>query len=113
MAVTAVKVVPTSLLPNAAAAFGSAVPTGVVQTLTRAVFVNIDTVVHNISVYCVPLAGTAGGANQLIKSQAIEPGATYISPELAGLNMLPGDQLWAFADTANEVNMTISGVQLS
>ena len=113
MTVTAVKPVPTQFLAAAAAALGTAVPIGVVQTITRAVFVNTDTVPHQVTAYCVPNAGAAGPANVLVPTVTIQPGQTYVSPELAGLNMIVGDQLWAFADVANKVNFTVSGVQLT
>jgi len=113
MTITAVKPVPTQLLAGSATALGTPVPSGVVQNLTRVSFANTDTSAHQVTVYCVPTSGSPGAGNEVLPATTIQPGQTYVSPELSGLNMIAGDQLYAFADTANKVNITASGVQFS
>jgi hypothetical protein len=76
----------------------------------RAVFSNTDTSPHTIT---VNIGTTATAANQIINARTLAAGETYVSPELAGLVIPAGQQMWALASTATIVNMTMSGITIT
>lgn len=114
MTVRITKIYPTADLTNTSTAIGTAVAAGVSQVIKRAVFNNHDTSTpRSVTVYVVASAGSATAANQIITAKVLQPGEAYVSPELAGLELIAGDQLYALADTASKVNLTISGITVS
>lgn len=115
MTITAIKIVPTQFLTNASAAYGTAPASNVIQNITRAVFSNTDTAPHAITVNVVASGGSADTGNQLVSpiGRILQPGETWVSPELAGLNLVGGDQIYAHTDAASVVNVTISGLQIT
>lgn len=113
MSVLNTKLVATTTLTNAAAPYGSPCPNGVTQTVSRAVFANTDSVPHTVTAYCVATGGTAGVGNTILPARTLQPGESYVSPELAALTLNPGDQLYANASTGAVVTITVSGVQIS
>ena len=115
MTTQATKLVPTTLLTGASASYGSAPGAGVVQIIQRAVFCNTDAATHAITVNIVPAAGSASSDNEVINpiGRVLQPGETYVSPELAGMELIAGDLIFAFCDTASKVNMTISGLTVT
>ncbi|CAB4142365.1 hypothetical protein UFOVP1414_65 [uncultured Caudovirales phage] len=83
------------------------------QTLIkRAVFTNVDTSPRTITVHRVPVSGSASNANRVISSFRLSPGQSYVAVELANMVLNAGDSIQAFADTANLVNVTMSGFAL-
>jgi hypothetical protein len=115
MTITAVKIVPTQFLTNTSAAYGTPPAIGVVQQITRAVFVNTDTAAHAITVNVVASGGSATASNEVVAptGRILQPGETWVSPELAGLNLVGGDQIYAHTDASSAVTMTVSGLQIT
>lgn len=98
-------------LPNAAASIYT-VPALGQTVIKRAVFTNVDTVPHTITVHRVPSGGAAAAANRVISAFRITPGEAYVANELANMVLNSGDAIFALADTANQVNVTMSGFTL-
>jgi predicted ribonuclease toxin of YeeF-YezG toxin-antitoxin module len=113
MTVKVLKIVATTVLTNASAAYGTAVGTGVTQVIKRAIFSNTSGSPATLTVNIVPTAGSAVVGNQVINARTIQNGETYISPELAGMELITGDQIYANASANTAINMTISGIQVS
>lgn len=77
----------------------------------RAIFCNTDTVPHTITINIT--TGTSSAANTVISTRTISPGETYVSPELAGQVLPPGASVRGLCSTANEVNLTMSGLTVT
>lgn len=112
MTVSPLKIVPTTVLSTVATAYGSAVGVGFQQMIRRAVLTNYSTA--GVPTITVNIASTTGStlSNQLI-SRALQVGETYVAPELAGMILRPGEQVYASCSLSSSVNMTISGIQVS
>jgi hypothetical protein len=83
------------------------------QTLIkRAVFTNTDTSPRTITVHRVPNLGSAAIGNRVISSFRLSPGQAYVAVELANMILNGGDAIFALADTASQVNVTMSGFTL-
>ncbi len=113
MAVAVIKIVATTQLTASSAGYGTVVPSGVKQVIKAAVFSNTGTVPRTITANVVPAAGTASVSNQLINARTLQAGETYKSPELSGMTLVSGDQVFMNASANTDVNVTISGVQVS
>jgi hypothetical protein len=113
MTVQNIKPVPTQALSNVSAPYGGSVPSGVTWSITRAVFVNTDTVPRTITANCVAASGAPLTGNTMIPGRTLQPGETYVSTELAGLTMVTGDELYANASVVNVVTLTVSANQIS
>lgn len=98
-------------LSNAAASIYTAPALGQ-AVIKRAVFTNVDTVPHTITVHRVPSGGSALTANLVISAFRLTPDESYIANELANMVLNGGDAIFALADTANQVNVTMSGFTL-
>lgn len=85
-------------------------PANTQTVVSSAVFTNVDSVARILTAYVVRSGGTAGAANTLIKSQSIAAGVAYVSPELAGVILGPGDLIQAKADANTAITCAeISG----
>lgn len=112
MALTPTLLIPITQLPNAVASQGG--PTTPARWwIKRAVFANSDSATHSITVYHVPSGGSPGVSNIIISGFVLavagSPGATYVASELTDQIFKPGDTLQCFSDTANKVNVIVSG----
>ncbi len=99
---------PSAPLSNTAAAIYTT-PTAGRTVVRRAVFTNTDTSPRTITVHRVPLSGSAVTANVLIQARRLAPGEAYVAPELASMVLNGGDAIFAAADVAGVVNVTMSG----
>lgn len=113
MTVKITKLVAATQLTASSVLYGAACPANVTQIIKRAVFSNTDVAPRTITVNIVPTAGSATAANQIINARALQAGETYVSPELSGYELVPGDQIFALADVTLKVNMTVNGIQVS
>ncbi|MDE2439728.1 MAG: hypothetical protein KGP14_01795 [Betaproteobacteria bacterium] len=113
MTVKLIKIVAATMLTNTSAAYGSSVGTGVTQVVKRAVFSNTSGSSVTITVNIVPQGGAVSTTNQIINARTLQAGESYVSPELAGLELITGDQVYAQASVISAINMTISGIQVS
>lgn len=99
---------PGTQLTNAAASVYT-VPTNGLAVIRRAVFVNVDTAPHVITVHRVPSGGTAVVGNKVISSRRLSPGESYVAPELTNMTLGSGDSIQALADANSVVNAFLSG----
>lgn len=89
-------------------------PTNTKTIVTEATFTNVDTVARLLTVYIVRSGGSAGAANTLIAARSLAKGEAYVSPELAGQVLGPGDFIQAKADANTAITCAgISGYQVS
>lgn len=102
---------PSVQLSNSAAAIYTAPALGQ-AVIKRAVFTNTDTVPHTITIHRVPSGGTALTSNLLVSGYRLTPGESYISNELSNMVLNGGEAIYALADTASQVNVTMSGFTL-
>ena len=112
MALYPVLLLASTQLPNAVASQGG--PTSPTKWLVkRAVFTNTDTAAHTITVHHVPNGGSPSAGNIVIEVYGLgpqgQPGHTYVAAELTDMIFNSGDTLQCFSDTANVVNVTVSG----
>lgn len=78
--------------------------------ITKASFVNTDTVARLLTVNLIRSGGSASAANTLIDAVAIPAGGSYLAPELVGQILNAGDFVQAKADAGSVVNCTgVSG----
>lgn len=83
-------------------------PANTKTIVTEATFTNVDTVARLLTVYIVRSGGTASAANTLISAKSIAAGEAYVSPELAGQILGPGDFIQAKADANTAI--TVAGI---
>lgn len=112
MALYPVLLLASTQLPNAVASQGG--PTSPTKWLIkRVVFTNTDTAAHTITAHHVPNGGAAGAGNIVLEAYGLgpqgQPGHTYVAVEFTDMVFNSGDTFQAFADSANLVNVTISG----
>ena len=64
------------------------------------------------SLACTPCHSarrSASTSNMVLDAYSISPGASYVSPELAGVTLAGGDAIYALA-AVGSVNLMINGV---
>lgn len=114
MTVRAVPIVRNLQLPNAVAAQFTS-PANTITVIKRAVFTNTSAGARTVTAHVVPSGQAVANATMVINGQAlaIPPGAgsSYVSPELAGIVLQPGDSLQCFADAATSVTLNVNGIQ--
>jgi hypothetical protein len=108
MSISPAVLVPTTALAAAAAAIYT-VPANGQSVVKSAVFTNIDTVTRTITVHRVPSGGSVTTANMMVSAYRLSPGQDYTARALTNLVLNAGDAIHAFADSANKVNVTVSG----
>ncbi len=74
----------------------------------RAIFCNTDTTAHTVTININ--TGTSSAANEVMAAVAVAAGATYVSPELAGMVLPPTYQIRGLA--ATQITMTVSGITI-
>ena len=84
-------------------------PANTNTTVTRAVFINVNTVAVLLTVNVVRSGGAVGAINEVIAAYPLSAGQAYVAPELAGLILAPGDFISAKAGTATSINAVASG----
>jgi hypothetical protein len=100
-------------LPNAAATLYTS-PAKVSTIIKKITLTNTDAAAgHSVTIYLVPAGGAAGAAYLLIDARAVGPLQTLDITEAVNQILAPGDLISAFADTAGEVNIRASGVQIA
>lgn len=86
---------------------------GFLTRIDKLTFTNQDTGAHQVTIYLVPLAGSAGATNLITKAYSIVAGATFNCPDVVGHILGAGGSLQMFADTANDVTVFGSGTLIS
>lgn len=95
-------------LTNAASILVTGQPSTTATIVSAATFTNTDTVPHTLTVYVVRSGGSPGPANILIDALPLPINPPYVSQELQGVTLAPGDTIQALADTS--AKMTCSGI---
>lgn len=91
-------------LGTSAASFYT-VPALTTSTVANVSFTNTSASAVQITVYNVPIAGTAQTSNQVVSAFTLSAGQTYVPPQLIGLNLAAGSTLQALATTGAVVNV--------
>lgn len=111
MNIAAFKIVPTTKLTTSAIAYGTSPSSGFVHWIRRAVLANYSTAAASITVNVATTSGSSL-SNQLI-TRNLAIGETYVCPELSGMVLSSGEQVYASCSLSSSVNLTISGVRFS
>jgi hypothetical protein len=77
--------------------------------INRAVFTNVSDDPCSITVYVVRSGGSVGDATTIISAYNIQPGESYVAPELSGLVLKGGDGIQALAGAATSITTVGSG----
>ena len=102
----------TQLTNSAATQYTS--PANVVSIVKKLTLCNTSsTTGYMVTIYVVASGGSAGATNLLINARVIGPLQTLDVSEAVNQILNGGDFISAFADTAAEVNIRISGVQVT
>lgn len=86
-------------------------PTLTTAKISRAVFCNTGASAYPITAG-ITTGGALGASTTLISARSLAPGESYVSPELAGAVLPAGSSLRAYAGTASEVVLTVSGLTI-
>lgn len=81
---------------------------GALQTVEKCTLFNSAATFVTVTIYMVPLAGTAGVTNTLM-IKTLAPNETYTCPEVVGKSLAPGAFLQALCTTAAVVNFAANG----
>lgn len=87
--------------------------TNVTAIIDKFTATNYSASAATISVNLVPLAGSAGNSNLIVKTKTLLPSETYTFPELVGQTVSPGGFISTSAGTASAINIRCSGREIS
>jgi len=87
------------------------VPGSTTTRVTELLITNTDTIQHTITVHFVPSGGSADATNQVLPATPVEASEALIVP----LNTIlaAGDFIAALASVASQVNLLISGWEMT
>lgn len=108
--ITQVQLVAPQQLGNADASVYTA-PTQTTAKIGRAVFTNTTASAVTITAG-ITTGGALGAATTLISALPIAPGASYVSPELAGAVLPAGSAIRAYASAGAAITFTASGLTI-
>lgn len=108
IATTTGKQLATSILPTVSTLLYTA-PLGLTTTMYQAMFANVGTASTTISLWMVPPGGSAQDSNLVLKSINCDVGSTVMYSSSTVL--LPGSKLFAMAGAAENINLTIDGME--
>ncbi|WP_109477711.1 hypothetical protein [Paraburkholderia sp. C35] len=111
MTTTALSLIPDATLTTSDAAYYTS-PNNTTSVLKRTVFTNTSASAVTVTVNVVRSGGSSVTTNVIIPPYAIAAGKTYVSPELAGMTLGPGDSIHALASANSAINMMSSGIQI-
>lgn len=111
MTATPKKLIPGSQLTASAATYYTA-PSNTKTLIKKVTLTNNDSVARTATIYLVPSGGTAGVTNILTKAVSIAPSYTYEAFEAEGQILEAGGTFQALADSAAQVTIQASGVEI-
>jgi len=111
MTATPKKLVPGSQLTSSAATYYTC-PTNTKTLIKKATFTNTDSSARTITLYLVPIGGTAGVTNILSDAVSVASLTTYEAFEAEGHILEAGGTLQALADVGAKVTFQASGVEI-
>lgn len=82
----------------------------VIDTFTAT---NTNTVNVSFSVNLVASGGSPGNSNLVLKTKTIQPGETYLCPELVGQVLENGGFISTLASVASSITISAAGRQIS
>jgi hypothetical protein len=87
-------------------------PAGTRVILDKVTGTNTGAGSAQLSFNLVPLGGSAGASNTVVKTKALSPGECYTFPEIVGHVLAPGDFVSTLASAAS-VTIRISGREVT
>lgn len=81
--------------------------------IDKATVTNTDAASQTFSVNIVQSGGVASNANLIIKTRTVQPGETYLCPELVGQELDPGAFISTAASAAAALTFRISGREIT
>jgi len=90
--------------------YTSAAVTTIVDKFTAT---NYSATAATLSVNVVAALDNPGNQNLIVKTVSIQPGQTYMFPELVGQVMLPGGTISTIASASSAINIRASGRTIS
>jgi len=90
--------------------YTSAAVTTIVDKFTAT---NYSATAATLSVNVVAALDNPGNQNLIVKTVSIQPGQTYLFPELVGQVMLPGGTISTIASASSAINIRASGRTIS
>lgn len=112
MTIRQIQLIAPTVLPAAVAVLLTA-PASTTYRIGRAGFSNPTAGALAVTAYLVPAGGLPSASNVVVPAVVVSAGATYISPELAGLVIPQGSMLQAFAGAAASIVLYASGISIS
>jgi len=88
-------------------------PIGTKAIIDKATVTNTDTAIRTFSVNLVQSGGSAGNANLIIDDRAVQPGETYLCPELVGHELDSGAFISTIASAATALTLRVSGREIT
>ena len=83
--------------------------TGVSTIIDKFTATNYSAGAVTLSVNLVTSGGSAGDANLIVKTKALQAGETYTFPEIVGQTLAPGGFISTIASAATSINIRASG----
>ena len=66
-----------------------------------------------ISISLVTSGDSASNNNLIVKTKTLQPGETYLFPEIVNQSLMPGDFISTIAGTASAINLRVGGREIS
>ena len=89
------------------------VPSSTVTVTRRFTFANTDTTAYNFTVHIAPSGVGAVTSTLFINEERLGPKKTVSPPELEGLVLEAGDEIWIKADTTLKINVIGSVTEIA
>lgn len=111
MATTYRNIIPSKLIESVSTAqYTIATSRAIIDKFTA---INTDTVERTITVYLVPISGSATSANVITISRPISPNQTISIHEIVGHVIEPGGSIYTAASAASVISIRASGREIT
>jgi hypothetical protein len=107
MSVTVTTLVPAKIVESAQTTQYTA--SNVTAIIDKFTATNFSASVAALSVNLVAVSGAPGDENLIVKAKALQPGETYLFPELVGQVLTIGSTISTLTASAGAINMRVSG----
>lgn len=87
--------------------------TNVTAIIDKFTATNYSSSAATLSVNLVPIAGSAGNNNLIVKTKTLLPSETYTFPEIVGHVISPNGFISTIAGTGSAINIRCSGREIS
>lgn len=89
------------------------VPASTRAIIDKATVTHTGTVARTFSINLVQSGDTASNSNKVIETKSIQPGETYLCPELVGQVLEAGGFISSIASAASGLSLRISGREIT